>query len=84
MDESTRRVRMGQVFTVITNAFAEGLEVQYEKLVAETMFKFGSSRRTSIEYINASLSQIQHEVVKEEGIKWIRPLEKEKSIVREA
>ena len=84
MDEKTRRLRMGKVLLTIEKTFDAGNEIIYENLINQVSFLFGSSRRTSIEYINGALSQVTHEIVKEKGIKWIIPLEEEKSIVREA
>ena len=75
---------MGKLFVSINAVFDNDQEIIYENLVNETMFRFGSSRRTSIEYINAALSQIPHKIVKEKTIKWIIPLDENKSCVREA
>lgn len=84
MDESTRRIRMGKIFETVTKVFDADQEIILENLINETMFRFGSSRRTSIEYINAALSQIPHRIEKEKGVKWIIPLTENKSCVRGA
>ena len=84
MDESTRRIRMGNIYEAIQNAFAVGREVEYEKTINYFSFNFASSRRVTIEYLKAALSNIPHEIVKDKGISWIIPLEEEKSFVREA
>jgi hypothetical protein len=68
---SQRASRVGQISRAIQKILDKGEDVKFEELVNQVNLNFETARRTSLEYINTALSNINHKILKSEGIKWI-------------
>jgi hypothetical protein len=84
VDMEQRHQRISKIILAIKEAFSKDFEVEFDKLVYQTCFTYKTARRTSLEYINIAISQIDCEIVKDKGKKWIIPLQENKSLIEEA
>ena len=67
-----RSRKISEIIGSINKVFKEGREVDFENLINQCCFNHKVSRRTSKEYIDVALSQIDHEIEKKDGRKVIR------------
>ena len=80
VDMEQRHTRISKIIIAIKEAFKNGFEVEYDKLTYQTCFTYKTARRTALEYISIAISQIDCEIVKDKGKKWIIPKEIEKEV----
>lgn len=84
VDMEMRHSRISKIIIAIREAFIKEYEVEFDKLIYQTCFSYKVARRTALEYVNIAISQIDCEIIKDKGKKWIIPLEENKSCSREA
>lgn len=66
INENIRRARIGMIREALLKAITSGRTVDREKLIAAFMLDFGSSRRTTNEYISAAITLA--DLVEDKGI----------------
>ena len=67
-----RSGKISEIINSINKVFAGGQEVDFESLINQSCFNHKVSRRTSKEYIEVALSQIDHDIEKREGRRIIK------------
>ena len=67
-----RSGKISEIINSINKVFKEGREVDFESLINQSCFNHKVSRRTSKEYIEVALSQIDHDIEKREGRRIIK------------
>ena len=67
-----RSGKISEIINSINKVFKEGREVDFENLINQCCFNHKVSRRTSKEYIEVALSQIDHDIEKREGRRIIK------------
>ena len=67
-----RSGKISEIINSINKVFANGQEVDFENLINQSCFNHKVSKRTSKEYIDVALSQINHDIEKRDGRRIIK------------
>jgi len=81
--QEDRRKKIQEFSGTLRSAFNAGVDVDKEKLVAEACSRWGTSRRTNLEYLNIALAPFDYEEIKFEGRKLLISNQKTKEDINE-